>query len=268
MRVGILGGGFMGEAFLLGLLRAEVASADDIAVAEISEGRRTLLSEHGVRLTSDIESAAIGAELLLIALKPQDLENIDSLRGHLADDAVIVSIAAGVPLAELQALTGHRAAVRVMPNLPAAIGAGAAAYLVAPEVTEDQRARVRQVLDAVASVAIEVQDDEGVDLATALHGSGPGYVYFMIEAMVDAGVRLGMKRPEATALVLATVSGAARYAIETGTHPAELRNAVTSPGGTTAAGLAELESAGVRAAFDDAVDAAFQRARELAEHGD
>jgi pyrroline-5-carboxylate reductase len=268
MRVGILGGGFMGEAFLQGLLRADVASPADIAVAEVSEGRRTLLSEYGIRLTSDLESATIGAELVLIALKPQDLENIDSLRGHLADDAVIVSIAAGVPLAELQQLTGHRAAVRVMPNLPAAIGEGAAAYLVAPEVTEDQRARVRQVLDAVATVAIEVQDDEEVDLATALHGSGPGYVYLIIEAMVDAGVRLGMKRPDATALVLATVSGAARYAIERGLHPAELRNAVTSPGGTTAAGLAELESAGVRAAFDDAIDAAFQRARELAADDD
>ena len=268
MRVGILGGGFMGEAFLLGLLRADLAAPGDIAVAEVIEARRTALSEHGVRLTSDLESACIGAELVLVALKPQDIESIDSLRGHIPQDAVLVSIAAGVPLDEIQRLSGHAASVRVMPNLAAAIGEGAAAYLVAPAVTDAQRTRVRQVIDAVATAAVEVADDEALDLATAIHGSGPGYVYFIIEAMVDAGVRLGMKRPDATTLVLATVAGAARYAIETGLHPAELRNAVTSPGGTTAAGLAELESAGVRAAFDDAIDAAFQRARDLAENAD
>ena len=268
MRVGILGGGFMGEAFLRGLLRAEVSSPTDIAVAEVSEARRTILSEYGIRLTSDLESACIGAELVLIALKPQDFDALSSLRGQISDDAVLVSIAAGVPLDEVQRVTEHPAAVRVMPNLPVAIGEGAIAYLVSPQVTAAQRQRVGKLLDAVATAAIEVSDDEAVDLATALHGSGPGYVYYIIEAMIDSGVRLGMRRPDATALVLATVSGAARYAIESGSHPAELRNAVTSPGGTTAAGLAELESAGVRAAFDDAIDAAFQRARELAEDVD
>jgi pyrroline-5-carboxylate reductase len=124
---------------------------------------------------------------------------------------------------------------------------------------------VRRILDAVAKVAIEVSSDEMVDLATALHGSGPAYVYLVIESLIDSAVRLGMRRAEATALVLQTVAGSARYAIETGTHPAELRNAVTSPGGTTAAALSELESAGFRAALDDAVEAAFQRARDLAE---
>jgi pyrroline-5-carboxylate reductase len=268
MRVGLLGGGFMGEAFLRGLLRADVAKPQDIAVAEISDARRTVLSEYGVRLTSDLESACIGAELVLVALKPQQMEAIGALRGHLATDVVLVSIAAGVSLEDLRRISGHAACVRVMPNLPAAIGDGAAAYLVSPQVTDDQRARVRRLLDAVASVSVEVADDEAVDLATALHGSGPGYVYLIIEAMIDSGVRLGMRRPDATALVLATVAGSARYAIESGLHPADLRNAVTSPGGTTAAGLAELESSGVRAAFDDAIDAAFRRARELAEDAD
>lgn len=268
MRVGILGGGFMGEAFLRGLIRAEVSRPDEIAVAEISDGRRTALSEHGVRLTSDLESACIGAEVVLLALKPQDLGAADALSGHLNDDAVLISIAAGVPLAEVQRTIGHRAVVRVMPNLPAAIGEGAAAFLVAREVTDTQRARVQQVLDAVATVAIEVSDDEAVDLATALHGSGPAYVFLLIESMVDAAVRLGMKRPDALALAEATVAGSARYAIESGAHPAELRNAVTSPGGTTAAALAELEAAGFRAAFDDAVEAAFERARELAENAE
>ncbi len=265
MRIGILGGGFMGEAFLRGLIRAEVAKPDEIAVAEISEGRRTALSKHGVRVTSDLESACIGAEVVLLALKPQDLGAADALSGHLNDDAVLISIAAGVTLAEVQRTIGHRATVRVMPNLPAAIGEGAAAYLMASETTPLQRRRVLQVLDAVASVAIEVHNDEAIDLATALHGSGPAYVFLLIESMVDAAVRLGMKRADALALTEATVAGSARYAIESGIHPAELRNAVTSPGGTTAAALAELEAGGFRASFDDAIEAAFERARELAE---
>src|SRR5690606_28191634 len=157
------------------------------------------------------------------------------------------------------------ACVRVMPNLPTAIGEGAAVYLASPEVTGRQVSEVRRLLDGVATAVVEVHEDDEVDLATALHGSGPAYVYLLIESMVDAAVRLGMKRAEATELVLATVAGAARYAIEIGRHPAELRNAVTSPGGTTAAALAELEAAGLRAAIDEAIEAAYLRALDLGE---
>jgi pyrroline-5-carboxylate reductase len=266
MRIGIVGGGFMGEAFLRGILRAEVAAPSDIAVAEISTARRTALSEHDVRVTEDAESAVIGADLVLLAVKPPDIAaTVEAMRGAIPSGAVLVSIAAGVALDEIQRLSGHRACVRVMPNLPAAIGEGAAVYLTSDAVSEAQRELVRRVLGAVATAVVEVHDDEEVDLATAVHGSGPAYIYMVIESIIDAAVRLGMKRPDATELVLATVAGAARYAVETGTHPAELRNAVTSPGGTTAAGLAELEAAGLRAAFDEAIEAAFARARELGE---
>jgi pyrroline-5-carboxylate reductase len=266
MRIGIVGGGFMGEAFLRGILRAEVAAPSDIAVAEISTARRTALSEHDVRVTEDAESAVIGADLVLLAVKPPDIAaTVEAMRGAIPSGAVLVSIAAGVALDEIQRLSGHRACVRVMPNLPAAIGEGAAVYLTSDAVSEAQRELVRKMLGAVATAVVEVHDDEEVDLATAVHGSGPAYIYMVIESIIDAAVRLGMKRPDATELVLATVAGAARYAVETGTHPAELRNAVTSPGGTTAAGLAELEAAGLRAAFDEAIEAAFARARELGE---
>ena len=266
MRIGIVGGGFMGEAFLRGILRAEVASPADIAVAEISAARRTALSEHDVRVTEDAESAVIGAGLVLLAVKPQDVAaTVEAMRGTIPSDAVLVSIAAGVALDEIQRLSGHRACVRVMPNLPAAIGEGAAVYLASDAVSEAQRELVRSVLGAVATAVVEVHDNGEVDLATAVHGSGPAYVYMVIESIIDAAVRLGMKRDDATELVLATVAGAARYAMETGTHPAELRNAVTSPGGTTAAALAELEAAGLRAAFDEAIEAAFARAQELGE---
>ena len=121
------------------------------------------------------------------------------------------------------------------------------------------------MLAAVATGVVEVHSDDEVDLATAVHGSGPGYVYLFIEAMVDAAVRQGMKRPDAMQLVLSTVRGSAEYAMETGQHPAALRNAVTSPGGTTAAGIAELEASGFRTAVDSAIDAAYERARDLGE---
>ena len=266
MRIGIVGGGFMGEAFLRGILRAEVASPADVAVADVSAARRAALSEHDVRVTDDAESAVIGADVVLLAVKPEQVAPVaERLRGAIPAGAVLVSIAAGVPLAELRRSSGHDACVRVMPNLPAAIGEGAAVFLASDAVTEAQREHVRGILDAVATAVVEVHDDEAVDLATAVHASGPAYIYLVIESMIDAAVRLGMKRPDATALVLATAVGAARYAVESGRHPAELRNAVTSPGGTTAAALAELEAAGLRAAFDEAIEAAFMRAQELGE---
>ena len=266
MRIGIIGGGFMGEAFLRGILRARVAAPSSVAIAELIADRRRALAGHGVRVTDDPESACIGADLVLLAVKPDDLAaTARSLAGAIPPGAVLVSIAAGTPLAEVQRHSGHRASVRVMPNLPAAIGEGAAVYLAAPELSDEQLARVRELLSGVATAVVEVADDEAVDLATALHGSGPAYVYLLIEAMVDSAVRLGMKRADATELVLATVAGSARYAIETGEHAAALRNAVTSPGGTTAAALAELEAAGLRAAVDDAIEAAFTRALDLGE---
>lgn len=264
VRIGIIGGGFMGEAFLRGLLQSHAAAPGDIAVAEVAEARRTALQEHGVRVTDDPESASIGADAVLIAVKPQDLPSVAStLQGAIPKDAVLISIAAGVRLEDVRRTSGHRACVRVMPNLPSAIGEGAAVFYAAAEVTSAQRKQVETILRAVASAVIEVHDDDSVDLATAVHGSGPAYVYLFIESMIDGAVRLGMKRDEAQRLVLATVAGSTRYAMETGRHPADLRNAVTSPGGTTAAALAELEAAGFRTAIDSAIEAAYERAQEL-----
>lgn len=266
VRVGIIGGGFMGEAFLRGMLRAEIALPSEIMVAEPITERRQALAKHGVGVTDEPKVACDGAELILLALKPEVLPTItESLVGTIPVEAVLVSIAAGVSLVEVQNHSKHTATVRVMPNLPAAIGEGACVYLAAKELSHEQLARVEEVLLGVATAVIKVVDDEAVDLATALHGSGPAYVYLLIESMIESAVRLGMKRSEATELVLATVAGSARYAIESGEHPSTLRNAVTSPGGTTAAALAELEASGLRAAIDDAIEAAFVRALDLGE---
>lgn len=266
MRIGIIGGGFMGEAFLRGLVRAKVAAPGDIAVSEVVPARRAQLSEHGVRVTDDAESACIGASVIIMALKPDMLVGVlEGLAGKFSKDAVLVSIAAGIRLDDVRRASGHRAVARIMPSLPAAISAGGAVVYPSSDLTGEQRERVQSIAHAVATGVVEVHSDDEIDLATAVHGSGPGYVYLFIEAMIDAAVRQGMKRPDATSLVLATVQGAAQYAIETGQHPAALRNAVTSPGGTTAAGLAELEAAGFRTAVDSAIDAAYERARDLGE---
>ncbi|MYA20975.1 MAG: pyrroline-5-carboxylate reductase, partial [Chloroflexi bacterium] len=151
MRIGIIGGGFMGEAFLRGILAAGIAEPSAVAVAELIADRRRALADHGVRVTDDPESACIGADVVLLAVKPDDLAAVaGSLAGAIPAGAVLVSIAAGVPLVEVQRHSGHAASVRVMPNLPAAISEGAAVYLAAPELSEEQLARVREVLSGVA----------------------------------------------------------------------------------------------------------------------
>lgn len=267
LRIALVGGGKMGEGFLAGILRAEVAEPSNVTVAEIFPARRLELAErYGVSVTESAADSVAGTNIVLIAVKPQDFEAAaQALRGAIPTSAVLISIAAGIRLAEVQSDSGHRASVRAMPNLPAAIGEGAVVYHAAPELSAAQRETVQRVLSAVATAVVEVDDDDAVDLATAVHGSGPAYIYMVIESMVEAAVRLGMKRPDAQRLVLATVAGSARYALESETAPAELRYAVTSPGGTTAAAIAELEAAGLRAAFDDAIEAAYARAQELGE---
>ena len=177
-----------------------------------------------------------------------------------------MSIAAGVALASVQQHTAHDTCVRVMPNLPAAVGEAAVAYLRSPAVSAEQLGRVLAVIDAVATASFEVHDDVSVDAVTAISGSGPAYIYVLMEVMIETAAKLGIAEEDATQLVLATVAGAARYAIETGTPPAELREAVTSRGGTTEAALHVLAEAGWREQFAAAIEAAFARGRELGEN--
>lgn len=265
LRVALIGGGKMGEGFLAGMLRAGVADASTVTVAEVVPERRAELADrYGVAVTATAEEALPGSEVALIAVKPQDFATVAAtLKGKIPASALVISIAAGITLGELRERTGHAATVRVMPNLPASVGAGAAAYLVAPDVTAEQRRQVAAILGAVAIATVEVDSDRLIDLGTALHGSGPAFVILVIEAMVDASVRLGLAREDAQALALATVEGTARWASASDQSLEALRNAVTSPGGTTAAGLAALNEHNARAAFDAAIEAAYNRAREL-----
>jgi pyrroline-5-carboxylate reductase len=264
VKLGLIGGGFMGEAILTAGLARGVLTADDVYVAEVSEERAAYIrTKFGVPAGADAADAVDGADVTLLAVKPQEFEKLGrALKGHVAAGQVLVSIMAGVPIHKIQRISGHQGIVRVMPNTPAAIGEGMSVWTATADVSDASRSHVAALLGAMGR-EVRVDDERYLDMATALSGSGPGFVFLLLEAFIDAGVHIGFRRDVAETLAIQTFIGAARYAEATGKHPAQLRNEVTSPAGTTAAGLAELESAGVRAAILDAIEAAYERSKEL-----
>lgn len=262
MKVAIIGGGVMGEAILSATLDAGLLSAGDVTVCELVEGRRaTLAAAYGVAVTADAGACLAQAEVAILSIKPQDLH---SVRGTLPGDALLISIMAGVRIATLQKELGHGRVVRVMPNTPVSVKAGMSVWTATAAVTPAQRALAQSLLSAIGR-EIYVDDEKKIDMATAVSGSGPGYVFLFIEAMIDGAVSIGLTRSQATEMVLQTVYGSARYAQDSGKPAAELRGMVTSPAGTTAAGLFELEKASVRAAIIESIKAAHRRAIELGE---
>jgi pyrroline-5-carboxylate reductase len=229
----------------------------------VLERRELLVSRHGVRTTDRNREAVGDAEIVVLAIKPQHAyEAFVDLRGQFAPGQLVLSIIAGVTLSCLTSELGHEAVVRVMPNTPAQIGEGMSVWTATPAVSELGRSQVRAILQSLGR-EVFVADEKYLDMATALSGSGPGYVFLFLEAMVDAGVHLGFPRKVAEELVFQTVLGSTRMARESGRHLAELRNLVTSPAGTTAAGLQELEDGRLRAVVDQAVMAAYERCQEL-----
>jgi len=254
----------MGEAIIASALRKGVAQPADIAVCEIVESRRQYLSStHGVRVTASVTEASEGADLVVLAVKPQEFAPASrDLSGRLKPGQTVMSIMAGVRIASIADATKHQDIVRAIPNTPAQIGEGMTVWTATASVSEAAREGVRSLL-GVLGQEIYVGDEKYIDMATAVSSSGPAYVFLVIEAMIDAAVHIGLRRDMAVPMVLQTVLGSARYAQETGKHPAELRNQVTSPGGTTTEGLAVLEDAGLRAAFIEAIQAAYDRAKEL-----
>lgn len=264
LRVAVLGAGVMGEAIATKVLEAGLADRETLTIVEAREARRDEMAARlGVRAAGARE-AVEGAEAAVLAVKPQEFPALaGEIGGAAGPGTVVISIMAGVGLATLRESLKHERVVRAMPNTPAQIGAGVTAWTAAPEVDDATRSRVvRPLLGALGSEH-EVPGERYIDMATAVNGSGPAYVFLVIEAMIDAAVQVGLRRDLAEALVKGTVLGSARYVEATGRHPAELRNQVTSPGGTTAAALYELEAAGLRAAFARAVQAAYDRARAL-----
>lgn len=262
--IAVIGPGAMGEAIIGGLLRQELVGPEQILVSHPREDRRRELhARYGIAVSADNAEAARWGRVVIIAVKPQMLRRIlPPLRGTVQDEDLVISVVAGAAIRSFSEALDHPAVVRSMPNTPAQIGEGMTVWTASPEVSETQRGWARTVLGSLGR-ELFVDNEHYLDMSTAINGTGPAYFFMMMEAMIDAGVHLGLSRRIAEELVLQTMLGSVRYAQQSGTHPAQLRNAVTSPGGTSAAAIAELERGGMRTVLSDAIWAAYRRSMEL-----
>ncbi len=262
--VSFIGCGVMGEAMIKGLLNKKVLTPDQIVGADPYEERgRQLVERYGMRFTPDNDQAAEPADVIVLSVKPQVIDKVlPSIRRGAHSANLILSIVAGVKIQTIANGVANASVVRSMPNTPAQIGQGITVWTATPEVLEPQREQARLLLGALGE-EMYVEDEIYLDMATALSGTGPAYVFLFMEALIDAGVHMGFSRREAERLVLQTMRGSVEYAAASGLHPAQLRNQVTSPGGTSAAALYQLEKGGLRTVISRAVWAAFQRSVTL-----
>lgn len=253
----------MAEAMIAGLLKKKLARPENVTVSgpRIERGEE-LHKKYGVKTSADNASAAREADVVALSVKPQRLSEVmKGLKGVRAD-ALVVSIIAGANIKKISAGLKHRAIVRSMPNTPGQIGEGITVWTASKETTEEQKETARSLLGALGE-EVFVEDESYLDMATALSGTGPAYVFLFMEALIDAGVHMGFPRRIAERLVLQTIKGSASFYEQASRHPATLRNQVTSPGGTSAEALYYLEKAGFRTAISRAVWAAYQRSLEL-----
>lgn len=264
MKIGIIGGGVMAEAIVRNLLEKKIVEPSDVVVSEIVEQRRVSLhSIYSIKVVTDNSVAIKGAEVVILAVKPQDFAKVaESLKDKILPEQLVLSIMAGVTLEKLVKWLNHKAVVRSMPNMPAQIGEGITVWVHTPEVDDVQMENAKKILGGMGE-EILLQNEKYIDMATAISGSGPAYIYLIIEALTDAGVHIGLSRALAEKLAVDTMIGSARTIKVMRKHPAELRNMVTSPGGTTTEGLFQLESGGLRSLFLKAVIAAYEKARNL-----
>jgi pyrroline-5-carboxylate reductase len=260
----VIGAGVMGEILIAGLLRAGWAGEDLIASDRHAARLAEIGERHGVRTAATADLAAAEADTVLLVVKPQDLgEVLPQIANTLRPGSLVVSLCAGITTAKIEAaLPDGTPVVRVMPNTPAQVAEGMAAISAGSSATPDHVDHATTLLRAVGQAVVVPEKYQ--DAVTAISGSGPAYLYFVVEAMIDAGVMLGLPRDTATTLVVQTMYGSAKLLAESGLHPTVLKERVTSPGGTTAAALRELESHKVKAAFITAMEAARDRSRALA----
>lgn len=263
-RVGLIGAGVMGETVLAGLLRAGWAAGDVVATDRRPERCAELTDRYGIATTDNLTAVREAATVVLV-VKPQDLVSVlDEIAPALRPGNLVVSLVAGVPTDLIESrLPADTPVVRVMPNTPARVAEGMSVVSPGRHATDQHLATVQRMLSTTGRVIALAESHQ--DAVTAISGSGPAYVFLLVEAMVEAGVALGLPRPTATELAVQTVVGSAALLRESGEPPAVLREMVTSPGGTTAAALRQLEAHGLRSAFQDALEAARDRGRELAE---
>lgn len=263
-RLAVIGAGVMGEAMMAGLVDRDLIDAARVTCSHPrAERRDALAAAHRVAVTADNAAAARDADIVLLAVKPQMLAGVmTGLRGSLRPEQLVISVIAGASTRALGEGLQHPAVVRSMPNTPAQIGQGVTVWYATESVDGRAREQVRAMFGALGR-EFEVRDERQVAMATAVSGTGPTYIFLFIEALTDAAVHLGFPRHVARELVLDTMSGSADFALQSGKHVAELRDMVTSPGGTSAEALYELEKGRLRTVVSDAVWAAFERTLQL-----
>lgn len=263
MKISFIGGGVMGEAIIKGVLAKGIVKPGDIVVSDVVQTRREFLNEqYKVNTMTDNARALEGADIVVIAVKPQDLLKVLGGFKGLSPKQLVLSIVAGATLETLRRELAHDCIVRTMPNMPAQVGEGMTVWTATDEVSEQQKKMAGSILSALGE-EMYVSNEKYIDMATAVSGSGPAYVFLVIEALTDAGVHIGLPRDMAEKMVIQTVLGSARSVEVSRKHPAELKNKVTSPGGTTAEGLLQLEAGGLRSLLLRAVIAAYEKSKSL-----
>ena len=262
-RIAFIGPGVMAEAMIAGLLNQKLSKPQNLtASGPRAERGEELQKKYGIHVNTDNAVAVHDADVVVLSVKPQRLtEVMKGLKG-IRPDALVLSIIAGASMKKISAGLKHKSIVRSMPNTPGQIGEGITVWAASKEASEEQRGLAQSILGALGA-EVFVEDESYLDMATALSGSGPAYVFLFTEALIDAGVHMGFPRRIAEQLVLQTIKGSADFYEQAGRHPATLRNQVTSPGGTSAEALYYLEKAGFRTAISRAVWAAYQRSVEL-----
>jgi pyrroline-5-carboxylate reductase len=267
-KIAVLGAGKIGESLIAGLVSSRWAEPSEIVATGRREEHMTEIAErHGVATTLSNREAVDGAEIVVIAVKPQDIEELMAeLAGAIKPGQTVLTIAAAIPCALIERHLGDEVpVVRAMPNTPAAVHEGVAGLSAGKHAGEEHMAQAEEVLSHLGR-SVRVAEDY-MDAVTAVSGSGPAYFALLAESMIEAGILLGLSREVATDLVVQTMLGTAKLLRDEKMHPVELREMVTSPGGTTISAIRELEQAGVRAAFLNAIQAAMRRSKELAEGG-
>jgi len=263
-KIAFIGSGAMGEAMIGGLLRQKLAKSQDLLAADPRESRlEELKDKYGIQPYIDNNQPASQADVVVLSVKPQRLsEVLEGLQGSIPSHALVLSIVAGAKIKKISKGLKHAAVVRSMPNTPAQISEGITVWMPSEAVSDEQKEIAAKILGAFGDEVLV--DDEGyLDMATALSGTGPAYVFMFMEALIDAGVHMGFPRHISEKLVLKTIRGSVDYYYQAERHPATLRNQVTSPGGTSAEALYYLEKAGFRTAISRAIWAAYQRSLEL-----
>jgi pyrroline-5-carboxylate reductase len=265
-RIAFIGSGVMGEAMIKAVLTLGLTTPEFVTAADPWQERADYIQkQYKIRTTSRNIEAVQDADIVVLSIKPQSLPKAgEDLHGSLGKEALVLSIIAGARISTLRTKLFHDRVVRAMPNTPAQVGKGMTVWTATPQVTPDQLDQTRAILGAFGE-QLQVDEEGYLDMATGLSGSGPGFIMLIVEAMIDAGVHMGFSRREASQLVLQTFEGSIALMRTTGSHSAELRNQVTSPGGTTAAGLYEMEKDAMRASLSRAIFAAYRRSQELGE---